>query len=162
MENTMKMSDLKIMRIDKNNLNIFNNLGQAYEAEFSSITNKVPDQFGVFKIDTLPNFPYVGYLLYYQEIPIGICVANPESEIKDIAEFYIIPSMRKKNFGYQFAIMIFDLYPGKWQVRQIQGADHAIHFWRSVIGRYTKNQYEEAIVDDEYWGIVTKQSFQNN
>lgn len=158
----MEMTDLKLIEIDQQNLDIFKNLAHAYEAEFSSITHKMPDEFGLFKIDTLPAAPYVGYLLYQQEIPIGFCVANSESEIKDIAEFYIVPVMRRHNFGYQLAIMMFDKYPGQWQVRQIDGADHAISFWRSVIKKYTHNQYEESVVQDPHWGMVTRQRFKTS
>ena len=151
--------DLKFVQINQNNAEIFKNLAQAYEAEFSNLTHKVPNEFGLFKLDTLPNTPYVGYLLYCQETPVGFCVANIESEIKDIAEFYIVPVMRKKNMGYQFAVMIFNRYPGQWQVRQIEGAIDAINFWRRVIKKYTGNKYEESVVQDAHWGIVTRQRF---
>lgn len=157
--NIANIANSKLVEITQQNLDIFKNLAHAYEAEFSKITCKMPDEFGLFKIDTFPFTPYIGYLLYQREIPIGFCVTNVENEIKDIAEFYIAPVMRKNNFGYQLASMIFNKHPGQWQVRQIEGADHAVSFWRSVIKKYTKNQYEESVVQDPFWGIVTRQRF---
>lgn len=156
----MNITELTFIQIEQHNLNTFKNLAQAYEAEFSNLTHKLPNELGLFEIDTLPCKPYIGYLLYYQKKPVGFCIADIESEIKDVAEFYIIPVMRKKNLGYQLASMIFDTYPGRWQVRQIEGAIDAIKFWQSVIRKYTQNQYEESVVDDAHWGIVTCQRFQ--
>lgn len=155
----MKDARLTFIKITHENFEIFKNLSQAYEAEFSNLTQKMPDKLGFFKVETVPFASYVGYLLYWQEIPVGFCVANIESQIKDIAEFYIIPAMRKKKLGYQLAVMIFNQYPGEWQVRQIEGAKDAISFWRSVIKKYTLNQYEESVVHDNDWGAVTRQRF---
>ncbi len=155
----MHITDVIIVEIEQQHLMIFKNLAQAYEAEFSKLTHKMPDTNGLFNIDTFPSAPYVGYLLYYQQRPVGFCVANVETELKYMAEFYIVPVMRKKNLGFCFAAMIFDQHPGQWQVRQIAGADDALHFWRRVITQYTQNHYEESVVEDMHWGTVTQQRF---
>jgi len=135
------------------------NLAQAYEAEFSSLTGKMPDKNGVFELDTIPDKYYKAYLFYYKESPIGFCIVNTKGEVKDIAEFYIIPSMRKKKLGYNFACSIFNIYPGKWQVRQIQEADYSINFWRYVISKYTNNKYIEDTPYEKDWGIINRQQF---
>jgi len=155
----MKPLNLKFVKINQQNIEIFKNLAQAYEAEFSNLTHKMPNERGLFKIDILPDAPYVGYLLFYQEKAVGFCVAKVESKIRDVAEFYIVPVMRKKNLGYELAVMIFNRYPGEWQVRQIEGAIDAINFWRRVITKYTRNRYEESVVQDDHWGMVTRQRF---
>lgn len=157
----MKFEDnlFKIAIINKRNFRILINLAQAYEAEFSAITKKIPDKYGVFKLDTLPILPYIGYLLYINKIPVGFCIIKAISKIKDISEFYIIPSMRKRKLGIQFAHCIFDKYPGQWQVRQISGAYHAIDFWRKTIALYTNNKFKESVKSDKDWGIVTCQRF---
>lgn len=150
---------MSLVKIDEGNLNIYKNLTQAYEAEFSPLTHKEPNTEGVFEPDTLPFYPYTGYLLYHKTIPAGFCVVNVEGEINDVAEFYIIPTMRKRNYGRLLAEYIFDKHPGQWQVRQIEGAEHAIKFWRKVISKYTNNSFLEEVVEDEDWGIVTRQTF---
>ncbi|MHB1949408.1 MAG: GNAT family N-acetyltransferase [Gammaproteobacteria bacterium] len=149
----------KIIPISDKNIKVYINLACSYEAEFSSLTHKMPNEFGIFEPDTMPSSPYTGYLLYYKNIPIGFCVAKINKEINDIAEFYIIPAMRKQKFGCGFAMSIFDRHPGKWQVREIAGADSAISFWRKVIKKFTHNEYQEAIVTDPQWGVVTRQQF---
>lgn len=151
--------NLEIIEINQTNLIAFKNLAQAYEAEFSKLTHKMPDQFGLFKIDIHPFLPYIGHLLLYKKCPVGFSIIDVESTVKDIAEFYIVPVMRGKNFGYHFACSIFNKYPGQWQVRQIENADAAISFWRSVIKKYTADKYEESVVSDPDWGVVTCQRF---
>ena len=150
---------LAIAVVNQENLGSLLNLAQAYEAEFSSLTGKMPGDDGIFKLDTMPFKPYVGYIFYYDGIPIGFCILNPESNPKDISEYYIVPVMRRKNLGYLFAQAIFSTYPGQWQVRQIQGADQAVKFWRRLISQYTQNQYVEERVNDPEWGLVTRQLF---
>lgn len=145
--------------IDSSNLKIFLNLSQCYEAEFSNLTLSMPDRNGLFEIATMPNLPYIGYIIFVDNVPIGFCVANIGAEFNDIADFYIIPSMRKRAYGYKLAEFIFKLHPGKWHVRQIEGANGATLFWRKVIGKYTNGDYEESLVTDKDWGVVTRQTF---
>jgi predicted acetyltransferase len=156
----VETTDLKFIKIHQANLNVFKNLAQAYEAEFSNLTHKIPNELGVFEIDTLPYVYNLGYLSYWKNIPVGFCVINVAGEVNDISEFYIIPAMRRKKLGYKFAVMIFNKHPGKWQIRQIKNAIGAINFWRSVIEKYTRNQYEESVIQDALWGEVTRQRFQ--
>lgn len=154
-----QLQSLRLVEVNHTNLLVILNLAQAYEAEFSALTGKIPNDNGEFVFDTIPVAPYQGYLLYQANTPIGFCVINTNSTPQDIAEFYIIPSRRHKKIGTEFAYSIFDKYPGLWQVRQIKGAEHAIAFWRRVISTYTKNNYKEQIIEDPDWGIVTKQIF---
>lgn len=151
--------DLHIELAAKEKLTVLVNLSQAYEAEFSKITGKEPGTDGVFMLDTFPKFPYAGYVLYKESIPIGFCVLNVESNPRDVAEFYIIPTERRQGMGTKLAYSIFDAFGGDWQVRQIAGADQAVIFWRTAISQYTNNNYEESIIDDPKWGVVTKQDF---
>lgn len=156
---TTKNKSISLVKVSSKNMRILLNLALAYEAEFSPITKKMPDKYGKIDVDVLPKPPHIGYLLYYKKIPVGFCVVDTKSAIKDIAEFYIMPIMRKKHLGYLFATTIFDLHPGEWQARQIKGADHAIKFCRFVIRKYTGNRYTEKVVNDKYWGKVTRQRF---
>lgn len=152
--------DIHFEEIDSSNQIVYENLAQCYEAEFSRITEKMPHEDGLFPLDTIPEGAYKGFLCYLDKTPVGFTIINTDKEIKDIAEFYVIPAMRSKGIGQQMANYSFDRYPGKWQVRQIEGADGATYFWRQVIKDYTNNQYIESKVDDPDYGIVTRQEFQ--
>jgi hypothetical protein len=51
------------------------------------------------------------------------------------------------------------MYPGAWQVRQIEGANSATSFWRATIKKFTHDNFIEKIIDDKVWGKVTCQYF---
>ena len=151
---------MQIQNIDDSNYKTFFNLAQNYEAEFSRITEKCPNEDGLYQLDTEIDEFHKGYLLYENNIPIGFAVVGMHSSRNDIAEFYIIPALRKLDYGRRFAIKLFDMYFGEWQVRQIAGADDAVLFWRAVIKSYTNDNYREVIENDAYWGKITKQIFE--
>ena len=149
-----------IEKITESNLSKYLNLAHAYEAEFSSLTGILPDQTGIFQPGTLPSENNIGYLIYQKNIPIGFCIASLSKNINDVAEFYIIPTLRRQGLGLILAKEVFIRNPGKWQVRQIAGADQATIFWRSIIAEITNNTYTEKKVEDATWGMVTCQYFE--
>jgi len=152
---------LDIVKVNKENLTIILHLIQAYEAEFSLITKKVPQKNGLFLMDTTIDEEHPSFLLYKNKFPVGFCIKSTHDRRHDIAEFYVVPSMRAQELGTSFAIEIFKYYPGSWQVRQIEGADKARAFWRKAIGKFTNNNFTESVVEDHYWGKVTRQLFES-
>lgn len=154
--------NIYIEPIAKSTLHAFYNLSQAYEAEFSNLTNKKPNKNGIFLADTLPVKPYLGFIIFMDTIPVGFAIINLSEIIYDVSEFYIIPSFRKQHIGEIFATTLFNKHKGSWQVRQIQGATKAIRFWRKVIGKYTNEKYQEDFIEDKTWGLVTRQQFNNS
>lgn len=153
---------MNVFPVDSLNIKILLNLLQAYEAEFSAITKKTPRIDGIFPIDTPIDGDHPSFLVYSNSIPVGFCIKSTYEGIHDIAEFYVVPSFRYLNIGENFAKYIFTKYPGKWQVRQIEGAHKATRFWNKVINNFTSGNYTESIVNDSYWGKVTKQNFESH
>ncbi|WP_108649145.1 GNAT family N-acetyltransferase [Dongshaea marina] len=150
---------MDIRPIQKDSLQILHNLAQAHEAEFSAITGKLPNQHGIFSLDTQLDEEHSGFLLFQQDIPVGFAVIGQAEGRHDIAEFYVIPSARKQGLGFEFASWLFDHHPGAWQVRQIQEADGGRCFWQKVIARYTDHDYSESRIKDPVWGDITRQIF---
>ena len=137
---------------------IYENLSQAYEAEFSSLTGCMPDHLGRYALQTPLDENHPGFLLMEGDIPLGfmvICLG----EIQDVSEFYILPVRRRMGCGFFLAKGVFSLFPGRWQIRQIQGADHAVLYWRGVLDRLIPGGYAQALVEDPFWGFVTRQRF---
>lgn len=153
------MKNINITEINNENLNQYCNLAHAYEAEFSALTGNLPDRHGIFQPDTMPNDDYTGFLLYDEGLPCGFAVVNLNTSVHDVAEFYVVPVKRLKKLGTLLAHYLFQRFPGKWQVRQISGADHATQFWRRVIAQIQHSNFQEAVVDDPEWGQVTRQCF---
>jgi len=74
-----------------------------------------------------------------------------EKDAKNVSEFYIKREFRKKSIGKMSAKKVFDLFPGKWEVRELESNTVAQKFWRNVIEEYTGNNYKEVILDNEKW-----------
>ncbi len=68
-----------------------------------------------------------------------------------LAEYFIMRKYRHQGVGELVACKIFDLFPGAWQVAQINENAPAIAFWHKVIARYTHGNYQEQHLDNEYW-----------
>lgn len=153
---------LSLKIVNQDNLFIYNNLIQMYEAEFSKITNKKPNKNGLFELDTDLGNNIFAYLFYVDDLPAGFVVVKSIEIFKfEICEYFILPIYRNKNYGKRFAFKIWNLHPGKWIIKQIAGAEYATSFWRRVIGEFTNNDYQEELFHDDYWGKVTMQTFKN-
>lgn len=68
-----------------------------------------------------------------------------------MAEFFIMRKYRHLGIGEHAACSIFDQFPGDWQVGQVIENGPAISFWRKVISRYTHDDYQEHILNNERW-----------
>lgn len=152
---------MDIVEVDANNLVVYLNLCQSYEGEFSAITQKKPDENGLFALDTVIGSDVLGYLLYQDAIPVGFAAVKVEVADKnfEVCEFYVVPSCRKQDLGKHFAKAIFQRHQGAWQIKQISGAEYATAFWRKVIDDFTGGDFQENAYQDAYWGNVVRQRF---
>jgi predicted acetyltransferase len=72
-------------------------------------------------------------------------------DAKSISEFYIKKEFRRNGFGKEAAIKSFDLFLGKWEVRELKENKVAHLFWNNVIKEYTSNHFSEDFLDNELW-----------
>jgi predicted acetyltransferase len=79
-----------------------------------------------------------------------VCLEENQ-DAKSIAEFFVLRRYRRQGVGRIAAFRIFDLFPGKWEVRQISSNTLAQRFWRTIIGEYTKGHYREAVLKNDTW-----------
>ena len=59
-----------------------------------------------------------------------------------IAEYLIIPKYRRKGLGKKVATLIFEKYPGNWEVQPSFNNEKAYLFWKNVVESYKKDNYE--------------------
>ncbi|HEX5710125.1 MAG TPA: hypothetical protein VFX68_02180 [Sulfuricurvum sp.] len=150
---------MNIVPLTEENLQVYLNLAQCYEGEFSAITGKKPNQQGLFELDTQLDDSTIGLLLIIEDTPCAFAaIAIKEDKSYEICEFYVVPSFRKNSVGMKFARMIWSIYPGDWEIKQIAGAEYASAFWRKAIHTI----YQEDRYEDSYWGTVTRQRFTIN
>src|ERR1700743_1589496 len=53
--------------------------------------------------------------------------------VNDMSEFFVMQKYRRSGVGRDAARLVFALFPGAWQVRQLHGNDAATAFWRAVV-----------------------------
>jgi predicted acetyltransferase len=70
---------------------------------------------------------------------------------KSIAEFFVMRKYRRQGIGRIAARGIFDMFSGKWEVRQIRSNTAGQLFWRNVIGEYTRGRFVETLLDNDKW-----------
>lgn len=148
-----------LVKFSESNLNIFNNLVQCYEAEFSAITRKLPNHDGKFDLDTIPDGSIEGWFWFIADLPAGFILIDLGHEPFNVNEFYVLPCYRQNGVGEKFFYSVLERYPGAWQVKQLEGAEKAKNFWRKVINKYTAGNFREEKYNDGYWGVVTRQLF---
>jgi len=59
------------------------------------------------------------------------------------AEMFIVRKYRRQGLARRLAFRVFDLLPGKWEVRQAERNVEAQAFWRAIISEYTGGDYTE-------------------
>ncbi|MFA4827003.1 MAG: GNAT family N-acetyltransferase [Candidatus Shapirobacteria bacterium] len=72
-------------------------------------------------------------------------------EGKNIAEFYVEKEFRKNGIGREASRQIFNLFPGKWEIRQIIENPKARLYWLKLMTEFTKNNFTEKFVDNDKW-----------
>lgn len=158
----MQCTGLEVVPVCGENVQTYERLMQSYECEFSSITGKMPDPEGKFPLDTHLDDRHLGFLGYLDGIPAGFnVIRKKEDGAFEVCEFFIVPVFRKRRLGFHLASEVFSRYRGRWEIKQIAGADHATAFWRKAVHRYTGGHFREDLYTDDYWGVVTRQSFVN-
>jgi predicted acetyltransferase len=64
--------------------------------------------------------------------------------VNTIAEFFITKRYRRRGLGESAAQQVFDRFPGKWLVTQIEKNIPAQTFWRKIISEFTNGEYEDS------------------
>ncbi|AYV24496.1 GNAT family N-acetyltransferase [Vibrio mediterranei] len=151
---------MKIVKVDSSNMQIYANLYQGYAAEFSRIIDDKPDASGLFEIYPRIEGKVSGYLLYLDGVLAALAAIEEKTpKCYEICDFYVLPCFRKNKVGKQFITQLFMQLQGTWEIKQVAGADHAVSFWRDVVGEYTSQNYVEDKYQDHKWGLVTRQCF---
>jgi predicted acetyltransferase len=101
-----------------------------------------------------------GYLIHADERLAGFALIREGSYygspgMREISEFFVLRLHRRQHIGERVAVMLFDRYPGLWEVRELGWNVPAQTFWRTVIGRYTAGAFTETSRhDSRFSGVV--------
>ncbi len=136
-------------------------LMQLYQHEFSILDGGDIGEDGLYEYKYFDHYwrekDRFPYLIYVDDRVAGFVLVNSHSvadqdiATKSIAEFFVMPSYRKKHIGKHVACRVFDMFPGNWQVRQTETNLPAQKFWRNVISEYTDGAFDDLLLDNKHW-----------
>lgn len=86
------------------------------------------------------------YLIIADGAIAGMALVR-EGSPHSMAEFLVMPRYRRSGVGASAARLLFSLFPGRWQVREVAGNAAAAAFWRAVIPcPFTEEQDEHETI----------------
>jgi predicted acetyltransferase len=86
----------------------------------------------------------------------GFSVVDARSRLTDeplwdMSQFFVLRRHRAAGVGARAAVATFDMFRGRWEVREVARNTPAQAFWRKVIDRYTGGRFTEVMWDDDRW-----------
>ncbi len=153
------MFDVQLIAAGPEQQEILRNLMSLYLYDFSVYTGEDAEANGQFTYYHLPRywieptrFPffimasgkYAGFVLV-RDVP------DPQAggEVTHhMAEFFVMRKYRRKQVGQRAAWAVFDHFPGRWHVAEMQENLPAQAFWRKIIDEYTHGTYTEVRLDE--------------
>lgn len=89
-------------------------------------------------------------IILKDERPAGFAlVSRPLRSQRDsidycMAEFYVMPSVRRLGVGRDAARLIFNRFAGMWEVTEFLYNKPAVAFWRAIVAEYTGGDFRES------------------
>jgi len=151
--------DVQIKQATLEQKDVLRHLIELYKYDFSEFDPVDVDDQGLFGYKYLElywteqeRFPflikldgnYAGFALIRK-------ITQRELNIKhyySMAEFFVMKKYRKSGVGRHAAFYLFNSFPGKWEVAEMEENVPAQNFWRKIISEYTKGDYKEVQVED--------------
>src|SRR5205809_782930 len=59
-------------------------------------------------------------------------LSDEPTPLHDVGEFFVVRKYRRRGVGRTVARTLFDRFPGRWQVRQLEANTPAVDFWRRM------------------------------
>ena len=143
--------EVTIKPADRADTPIIANLLELYLHDFSSFSDIEVGEDGRF------GYPYLDH--YWQDpdrFPLlilvdkqlaGFALVRVEtdpgdgSKATDLAEFFVLRQFRRKQVGSRAAVIIWDRFPGQWQLRVLVSNQVAYAFWHKLVGDYSNQQF---------------------
>lgn len=112
-------------------------LWQLYRHDLSEFRGSMPDGEGLYKPGRLPTYfgdrDGCGYLIYSGSALAGFALIRGLSdEPRVMGEFFVVRAVRRKRVGYEAALQLLGLHPGRWEIAFQEENPGAARFWRRV------------------------------
>ncbi len=146
---------ISLIRVKKDEEAVLHNLMQFYIYEFNKYIPLKLEMNGSYKNFNLerywddPNYHAYFVKLHEEYIGFALVASSAENSPNVIEEFFIIQKYKGHGYGKEVAQNLFNMFPGKWRISQIEKNLPAKAFWRSVISNYTNGKFEESIDENQ-------------
>lgn len=74
--------------------------------------------------------------------------AQPSIDYR-MAEFFVVRTERRRGVGEGAVELILDRFAGRWEITEYLRNPGAVSFWRRVVRRYTRGQFQERVANGE-------------
>jgi predicted acetyltransferase len=79
---------------------------------------------------------------------MGSYFGDPEA--RELSEFFVLRRYRRRGVGQRAVRAVFEMFPGRWEVRELGSNVDARGFWLTVIGRVTAGAFQEVAHTNEH------------
>ena len=160
---------LQLMSVDEKSLLI--RLMELFNYEFSQFSNDDINEYGYYGYDHIDDywneegrFPYLirvdgkiaGFALICPH-----CDYRKEEGARCIGEFFVMLKYRRMGIGSKAAIQLFDKHRGLWEISYWRNNLPAGQFWKNVVEKYTKNNYQSFEIENSKNSIEMGFTFEN-
>ena len=146
---------------------ILANLLHLYIHDFTEFVDVDADPDGRFSYPHLPRYwvepGHHPFLVKANGKLAGFVLVKSESgnpPIWDMAEFFILRNHRRHGIGTRTAHEIWQVFPGRWQVRVMSSNTPAHLFWSRTIAGFTGEPVHPVSIekDGAFWSVFTFKS----
>ncbi len=153
--------EIELIEVQEEEKSVLRNLMELYAYDFSEFDDADVNAHGLYgytyfdyywtEDGRVPFFVKVDGKLTGFVLVNEYCYLVKESGTKSIGEFFVMRKYRRKGIGKTVAQMVFDKFPGKWEIIQHGENEPSKIFWEEVIRAYTNGNYRQAPVTTEWW-----------
>lgn len=148
---------LDLQRVESKDEDVLHNLMQFYIYEFSKYIPAIKvEENGVFKSFNLEQYfdneQFHAYFIKIEDELIGFALVESatESSPNTIKEFFIMAKHSGKGYGREIAKQLFTMFPGEWEITQIENNKRAHAFWRGLINEVCSGKFTERFEKGKY------------
>ena len=148
--------NIEIQQATFEDKSILRNLLELYEYDSTEIEPHDVDAHGLYGYRWLDHYwteagRYPFLVKVDGKLAGFVLVRTLEDDTYSMAEFFLLRKYRRQGVGQFVARRIFDMFPGQWDVAQVENNHAAQAFWRKVISEYTQGNFQERRTNNEEW-----------
>lgn len=131
---------------------VFVQMMELYSYDFSAFSHDDVNENGYFGYDHIDDYwKEAGRYSFFIRVDgklAGLVLVRSCSEYQElgsphnIAEFFVMKKYRRKGVGRAVSRMIFDRFPGGWEISVWKNNLPARRFWKQVVNEYTNGKYK--------------------